>query len=68
MLFTVSFDDHVDFTNVLSVCSENNLDVTDTVILEKNAIVFFNIESFLYTINLILEKNIKARVHFVNVD
>lgn len=68
MLFSVTFNCPLDFIKVLSICSENNLDVTDTVILDKNAIVFCNAESFLYVVNLILEQKIAARVHFVNVD
>lgn len=68
MLFSISFERHVDFVGMLDACSKNNLDVTDSVILEKSAIVCYNIEAFLYIINTVLELRLEARVHFVNVD
>lgn len=68
MLFCISFEKHEVFIEMLTACSDNHLDVTDTKILEKDAIVFYNVVSFLNIINTVLERGFEARVHFINVD
>lgn len=69
MQFCISFAKHEAFLEMLTACSDNHLDVTDTKILDNDSIVFYNIEAFLNIINAVLERRFSgARVHFINGD
>lgn len=68
MLLTISFESHADFVQMHTACQLNNLEVMKTIILDKDSIVFYNLTSFIYIINAVLEKGMSARVHFINVD
>lgn len=64
--FAISFLKHGDFSKALDFCGSLVLDVTDTVIGDHRAIVFFKLPAFLTLVNLCFAEHWDVRVHFLN--
>lgn len=64
--FAVTFSQGAQFMWCLEFCSCHTLDVTDSIIGQERAIVFYDITAFMVLMNEILKHNFDAKLHIIN--
>lgn len=64
--FALSFSDHGHFTHAVDLCGRNMLHVTDTVIGEEQALVFWDLPGFLIVANIAFQEKWSVPLHLVH--
>lgn len=64
--FALSFADHAHFMYAMDLCGHDRLNVTDSIIGEERAIIFWDVVGFLAVANIAFREKWSVHLHLLN--